>query len=126
MNPVGLGFDLVDLERFRLLYGDSDPDTLCRVFTPHELEVTAAGADRWHRLAARWAVKEAVLKVLGGMQDGMSWTDIELRTAPDGSPSVKLHRGASAKAQSLGITSWLVSISHTDNTVGAVTIGAST
>jgi holo-[acyl-carrier protein] synthase len=126
MNPVGLGFDLVDLERFRLLYGDSDPDTLSRVFTPHELEVTATGVDRWHRLAARWAVKEAVLKVLGGMQDGMSWTDIELRTALDGAPSVKLRGDASAKAQSLGITSWLVSISHTDNTVGAVTIGSAT
>jgi holo-[acyl-carrier protein] synthase len=120
MNVVG--FDLVAVERFSRLYGDAGPDTLSRVFTPHELETTSAGEDRIQRLAARWALKEAVVKILGGMQDEMAWTDMELHTAAGGAPSVRLYGGARDRAAAMGITNWSVSVSHTDGTVGAVVL----
>lgn len=123
MNLVGVGFDLVAVGRFAHLYGSLDAGALSRVFTSHEQETTSAGQDRLQRLAVRWAFKEAVVKVLGGMQDGMAWTDLELRTAIDGTPSVQLYGAARSRAAAMGITGWAVSLSHTEETVGAVVLG---
>jgi phosphopantetheinyl transferase (holo-ACP synthase) len=36
MMVLGIGRDLVELDRFRLLYGDFDPDVLDRCFTAGE------------------------------------------------------------------------------------------
>lgn len=72
MNAVAIGLDLVELDRFRLLYGAFDPDVLERVFTARELAFDGIDSERLIRLAARFAVKEAVLKTIGGLQDGIA------------------------------------------------------
>ena len=64
-------------------------------------------------LAARWAVKDAVMKALGtGWNDGVMWTDIETRTAPSGKPELIVTGGAKKIADKLEIVEWHVSITH--------------
>lgn len=123
--PVGIGFDLVDLKRFGALYGDFDPEVLGRCFSKDELECVGKGEDRLTRLAARFAAKEAVLKVLGGLQDGISLTEIVVASNSSGKPHLTLSGGALTAAQAAHIDSWMVSLTHTESTAGAVALGFS-
>ncbi len=42
----------------------------------------------------------------------MSFTDVEVLTAADGSPSLRLTGRARQVADTVGVTSWLVSLTH--------------
>ena len=64
MNIVGIGLDLIDLERFSRLYALDDLDVLSRCFTAEEVAAAGNGLDASAKLAARFAAKEAILKVL--------------------------------------------------------------
>ena len=80
-------------------------------------------ATRSQRYAARYAAKEAVLKALGtGLAGGIGWTDISIERE-DGPPKVILAGEAARIAESQGITSWLISLSHTDTMAIASVIG---
>src|SRR6185437_1214889 len=120
MSLVGIGLDLIDLERFTSLYGAQDPDVLARCFTPRELAEVGNGADTMERLAARFAAKEAVLKVIGGLQDGMSLTDIEIGREPDGKPTVVLFGMALSQAKAHGATHLHLSLTHSAASAAAV------
>jgi holo-[acyl-carrier protein] synthase len=122
---VGIGLDLVDLARFARLYSLDDADVLSRCFTSAELEAAGSGEDAYSKLAARFAAKEAILKVLGGLEDGIALTDISIVSQTNGAPRVELAGGAAAKATELKITSWHVSLTHADTSAAAVAIGLS-
>lgn len=70
MAIVGVGVDLVDINRFteklRVTAGLLD-----RLFSPAERGLTDES------LAARFAAKEALIKALGS-SDGLSWVEIEI------------------------------------------------
>lgn len=125
MSLVGIGLDLIDLERFTSLYGAQDPDVLARCFTPRELGVVGNGTHRIERLAARFAAKEAVLKVIGGLQDGMSLTDIEIGREPDGKPTVVLSGLALSEANARGATQLHLSMTHSAASAAAVVVTVS-
>jgi holo-[acyl-carrier protein] synthase len=125
LQLIGVGLDLIELPRFAKLYGGDDPDVLERVFTRDELAYAGVGQDRAARLAGRFAAKEAVLKVIGGLSDGVALTDIEIRAMSDGAPRVELQGGARVEALARHIDTWLVSITHTDGSAAAVAIGVS-
>ena len=61
---VGIGTDLVDLDRFRGLL-DRRRSLVERLFTPGERAYAEAAHDPTERFAVRFAAKEAVLKALG-------------------------------------------------------------
>lgn len=122
MNTVAVGLDLVELDRFKRLYGDCDPDVLNRVFTAREQSIDGIESERLTRLAARLAVKEAVLKTIGGLQDGIAWTDIELISDGVSAPHVEVIGRARAAATALGISSWLVSVTHGTHSAAAVAL----
>lgn len=122
MNAVAIGLDLVELDRVRLLYGEFDPDVLDRVFTPGEQAFDGTDAERLTRLAARLAVKEAVLKTIGGLQDGIAWTDIELVSDGVTAPRVSVTGGARAAATARGISDWLISLTHSAQSAAAVAL----
>lgn len=82
-----------------------------RFFTPQEI---AYCQGRFPSLAGRFAVKEAVGKALGTGIGDVSWTEIEVVCDDRGRPELVLHHQAQALAQSLGLTEWSISISHTD------------
>jgi holo-[acyl-carrier protein] synthase len=117
------GVDLVDISDFSEIVKLFN-EYLDRYFTPTELADAGCSTNRIARLAGRLAVKEAVLKALGnGFGDGISMTDIEVCTRESGAACLLLHGGAARLAASHGVTSWLLSTSHTEGTALASVIG---
>jgi holo-[acyl-carrier protein] synthase len=119
---VGLGTDLVEVERFRLAV--TRRATLAdRLFSDHERAYAALQHDPVKSLAARFAAKEAVMKALGVGLGSFALRDVEVVRADDtGKPSLVLHRRAEELAREHGVTGWMVSLSHTDATAIAVAI----
>lgn len=120
----GLGIDLVDLEHFKLLYGDDDKEVLSRCFTQGELEDAGDDGRRHERRAARFAAKEAFYKALGG-GEGIAHTDVETLRTATGVPVLYVHGAAKALAEARGATTFLVSLTHTALTAGAVVVALS-
>jgi holo-[acyl-carrier protein] synthase len=81
------------------------------VFTAREIELSGGAALRPTSLAARWAAKEAVAKVLVDTR-GLEWHDCELMAGPLGEPIIHVQGTVAAAAAARGIESWLVSLSH--------------
>ncbi len=108
------GFDLVEVERFRQAL-ERHPALEARLFTAGESEYCRARGKPPLHLAARFAAKEAVGKLLGS--GILSWHEIEVV----GEPQVKIVlRGRTASlANSLGIEAVGVSLSHVDSLAGA-------
>ncbi|HTU01722.1 MAG TPA: holo-ACP synthase, partial [Candidatus Sulfotelmatobacter sp.] len=76
--------DLVSVNRFARLLREH-PDATRELFTAVELASCAGKRRRLEHLAARFAAKEAVLKLLGtGLGPRMRWADIEVTNDPDG------------------------------------------
>ena len=113
MDTIGIGVDIVEIGRVRSLYERHRDRFVQRVYTDEEQRRLAVLRDPAPYLSGRWAVKEAVLKVLGtGLTGGISWRDISVIRLPSGAPSVTLDGKARERAQALGIERVLVSISH--------------
>lgn len=120
MNALAVGIDLVDVTRVRDLLQKHGTRFEERTFTATEREYCRHCADPAMHYAARFAAKEAVAKALGtGFAEGVSWTEIEVRRAANGTPSIALEGGAAKKAKSLGIKRWLLSLTHTKDMAGA-------
>lgn len=116
---VGVGIDVVPVVRFAETL-DRTPSLADRLFTAAE-QVTAAGAQRSaESLAARFAAKEALAKSLGA-GGGMSWTDAEVLVDDVGRPSLSVTGTVLARANSLGVTRFHVSLSH-DGGIAAATV----
>ena len=114
---VGIGVDVVDLERFDSIV-HRRPNFVDRVFTEDEREY----CDRAHRAsvrsqryAARFAAKEAVMKVLGCGLGGYAFHDVAVaRDDQSGEPALVVHGKAAALAGERGITRWHLSLTHSD------------
>jgi holo-[acyl-carrier protein] synthase len=122
---LGIGLDLVELDRFQILYGNFDPEVLDRCFTAGEQASVGTGSDRLCRLAARFAAKEAVLKTIGGLQDGIALTDIEIISQGSGQPVAHVSGGALSAARTRGITDWEISLTHGSHGAAAVALACS-
>jgi holo-[acyl-carrier protein] synthase len=122
MDILGLGVDLADVERVGRLLAKY-PRFAERCFTDHEREYAFHYARPERRLAARFAGKEAVMKCLGTGWRRIRWKDIEITGG--GKPTVRISGNASRRAQMLGVTEILVTITHTDKSalVMAVAVG---
>jgi holo-[acyl-carrier protein] synthase len=107
---VGIGVDLVEIERVREIL-DRRPSFPERVFTPEEVERCSEAADPAQCLAARWAAREAAVKALGGVP-GVSWQDIRVEVDAEGRPGLALEGSARRRADELGAGRVLLSLSH--------------
>ena len=121
VGVVGIGTDLVDVDRFRTVLRRR-PSVADRLFTADERIYAERAADPAARLAARFAAKEAVLKALGYGLGGMRMADIEVVRADDGRPELVLHGDAESRAAGHGVDRWLVSLSHTDHLAQATVV----
>jgi holo-[acyl-carrier protein] synthase len=121
---VGIGMDIVEIERVQRLIDARQERALRRLFTRDEAEYALRRGDPFRHLAARIAAKEAAFKALAGTPEarGIGWLDIEVRNAEDGRPSLVLHRRANERATSLRAVRSLLTISHTRTTAGAVVV----
>ena len=56
------------------------------------------------------------MKALGtGHSRGVLWKDIEVVRAPGGPPRLRLHGGAARRAESLGVATSLLTITHSES-----------
>jgi holo-[acyl-carrier protein] synthase len=79
----GLGTDIVELARFKEVLARRGERILARLFTPEERR---ACGDAPHRLAARFAAKEALLKALGTGLRQVSWQEMSILPDALGAP----------------------------------------
>ncbi len=116
LGRTRVGFDLVEVERFRAAL-ERHPGLVSRVFTPREIAYCEARGDPVLHLAARFAAKEAVGKLLG--TGVLRWQEIEIahELHPRGPTRVHLH-GRTAELAG-GSDRVAVSLAHTDSVAGA-------
>lgn len=115
-----IGVDIIEIKRIEEALARFDPGFLERIYTQKEIE---AYKDKLPSLAARFAAKEAVIKALN--TPGINPRDIEILSATDGKPLLSLHGKAKAKADTLGIKSLEVSLSHSREYAVAFVVGVS-
>lgn len=118
-HVVGVGVDLVEVARVARLLGHRRAAE--RLFTAGERATAGEGPMRVQRLAARFAAKEAVVKALGGV-GALGFHDIEVVRPPGQAARVRLSGRAAARAESRGVATVLVSMSH----VGAYAVAQAT
>lgn len=104
-----IGIDIIETARIKgavARWGDS---FLSRIYTVRELEKYRKKPSS---LAARFAGKEAVIKVLGLRSKGIGLKEIEILADAEGKPTVSLYGRAQSQANELGLSSLAVSLSH--------------
>ena len=113
--PLAHGVDLVEVARIAQMLQEHGERFEHRVFTEGELAYAHGKARRIEHLAARFAAKEAALKAIGtGWAAGISWRDVEVVSEPDGRPTLRLSGRAVEVAAHRGLTTWAVSLTHTE------------
>jgi holo-[acyl-carrier protein] synthase len=120
---VGVGIDVVPVDRFAASLART-PALADRLFTPTEQVTASGGARSAESLAARFAAKEALAKSLGA-GGGMAWTDAEVRVDDVGRPSLVVTGSVLARAESLGVRRFHVSLSHDGGIASATVIAES-
>ena len=120
---IGIGIDIVSVQRMEELRVQEGDRFLNRVFTRREVETAGARAHLDERLAARFAAKEAAMKALGtGWREGVHFTQIEVRKHQTGQPEILLSGKALERAEELGVTDIHVSLTHDADRAVAVVI----
>ena len=113
---VGHGIDIVEISLIERRLSTMHGEWIEGSFTEAEQAQADPEPHRAQYFAGRYAAKEAVVKALGtGFSDDVSWHDVEILRSETGAPAVRLSDGAEDVADSLGITHWLLSISHSDS-----------
>ncbi|WP_299492505.1 holo-ACP synthase [uncultured Shewanella sp.] len=98
MAIVGLGTDVVEIERINKLVAGSSLKLAKRVLTASELEQFQSVNQPARYLAKRFAAKEAAAKALGtGIGRGVSFQHIEIRNDDYGAPHVYFSQGAAQR-----------------------------
>jgi holo-[acyl-carrier protein] synthase len=111
---VGTGIDVVEIDRIAASIDRFGDRFLARIFTPQEI----AYCQRKRRsaaesFAARFAAKEAGAKALGtGIQQGVTWTEIEVRRQPGQRPTLHFSGRALQMAERLKVRHVSLSLTH--------------
>ncbi len=123
---VGIGIDLVKNDRIKNAVEKWNQRFLNRVFTPSERDYAFSKKTPYPHLAARFALKEAVMKALGrGLGSGPRWKEISVtnrreagRSTP---PELKITGKTRELMESLGFSETRFSLSHdTDYSIAQV------
>ncbi len=110
---VGIGIDVVDLDRFRTSLLRT-PGMRTRLFTDEELRDVGDRADPVPGLAARFAAREAVMKALGVGLGAFGFHDVWVRRSASGAPSLVVTGPAAKLALDADVSTWHLSLTHTD------------
>ncbi len=118
---LSIGIDIVEIEEIKKSI-EKSKRFVQRVFTEKEKEYCEHKIDKYPHYAARYAVKEAVMKALGtGWDKGVQWKQVEVinvKQRPEtggGKPEIRLSGVAMKHAEELGINNIFVSLSHSRN-----------
>jgi holo-[acyl-carrier protein] synthase len=124
VNVIGVGVDLVDLDRVARLLASKGEQALQRFFTEAERAYLATRPDPTGHAAARIAAKEAVYKALQALPGAraVGWREIEVLRDADGRPAIRLHGLAWQLAEAQGGLAVQISLTHSATAAGAVAV----
>lgn len=121
--PIRVGVDLCSVQEVAESVATFGDRYLHRVYTDDELEYCRRDpALAAERLAARFAAKEATVKVLRPLDIRPDWRGIEVRRDPGGWCELSLDGTAARLAREAAIDSLALSISHDAGMANAVVI----
>lgn len=107
---VGIGIDIVDLERFQKRLS---PELIEELFLPGEIAYCSTQHHNEENYAARFAAKEAVFKALGaGLEQGLHWHDVEVLKKDTGAVYLAFKGKAAQLAAQKSVTISHLSLSH--------------
>jgi holo-[acyl-carrier protein] synthase len=124
MAVIGVGIDVVPVERVRELLERHGGRALRRLFTEREIERARDMPQQALHLSGRLAAKEAAYKALSaqGADLGIGWQSIEVERLEDGRPMLVLHGPALARFKALGARAAHISLSHDGGIAAAVVV----
>lgn len=117
------GVDIIEIQRVARAYHRRPRLFIKRFFSERESRQLVGWKHVEKHLAARFAAKEAVFKVLGTGLGEVSWPDVEILSRENGEPFVQLHGTAALRARKLGISEIVVSLSHCRDYAVAQAVG---
>lgn len=121
LDGVRIGIDLVEIAEVADAAARFGGRYLRRVFTAHELAASQNGILA-ESLAARFAAKEATVKVLEPDGARPDWRGIEVYRRPSGACELRLRGFAGELAQDAGLRSFAVSLTHDGGFAAAVVV----
>ena len=124
VTVIGVGIDLVDLERVSALLATPGEKAMTGFFSDREREYLATRADATGHAAARIAAKEAVYKAMQAIQGAraIGWRDIEVARDNEGKPAIELHGHAARLSRESGGLRIQISLTHSSTSAGAIAI----
>lgn len=114
-----IGIDLVSVGEVEEAIAVHGERYLTRVYSAGELRDCGG---RPERLAARFAAKEATIKAIGRVDEGLDWRSIAVVRGPSGETSIELQGEAARLAQRRGVRSLVVSLTHERDHAAAVVV----
>jgi holo-[acyl-carrier protein] synthase len=124
VSVIGVGIDLVDLDRIARMFQSKGEHAFGRLFTEQERAYLATRPDPTGNAAARIAAKEAVYKAMQSLPGAraIGWREIEVTRDEAGRPEIVLHGLAARLADQLGGVSIQISLTHSAVSAGAVAV----
>jgi len=112
----GIGIDVVENARIADVIHHHGDRFVDKIYQTAEVDYCRSMKDPAPHFAARFAAKEALSKAFGtGFAGQFSWRDLEVRRKASGEPFIVLHGGAADLARRLGVSTILISLSHSQN-----------
>ncbi|HPY32210.1 MAG TPA: holo-ACP synthase [Verrucomicrobiota bacterium] len=120
---LGVGIDLIEVERIQASYERFGERFLHRILHPAEIAYCLTHKKPAPFLAARFAAKEAISKAFGtGIGAQLGWLDMEVGRRASGEPFVVLHGNGLKLLEARQAHTVLLSLSHTQAHATAVAI----
>ena len=119
---LGLGTDLVDVDRFRLAVDRQGDRLVARLFSDAERDYAFRHRNPAPRLAARFGAKEAVMKALGVGLWRFALRDVEVVRLAGGQPTIALYNKAADLADARKVRAWHLTLTHTDTMAAATAV----
>jgi holo-[acyl-carrier protein] synthase len=115
---LGTGIDIIEVARVERAINRplTGARFRARVFTEGEMVYCESrGRPRYQSYAGRFAAKEATMKALGtGWSRNVGWSEIEVVRHRGQAPTIKLRGKAAEFARKRGITTFHLSITHSE------------
>jgi len=123
-SGVRVGIDLLDIDDVARSIAEFGDRYVQRVFTPREIAYCSQAREPAPHYAARFAAKEATVKVLRPRKtDAIDWRSIEVVRATEGWCSLRLRGTARVLAKRAALVAFGLSLTHEARYVAAVVVG---
>lgn len=120
MNLLGIGIDVVEVERIGSSMDEFGEKFVQRIFTPDEITYCESQKRPVIHYAARFAAKEAIAKAFGtGIGKQISWLDMEISRKPSGEPKVLMSGAGEEYAESMKVVDIKISLTHAEHYAAA-------